>query len=270
MVPQQDLTMDMRNGSWHHFFEAIRTKAPWLYYYGLIHLIGAVLLILFRPVFDFEVMGMHALTKPTKFFLSSVLVAWAMAYFIPFLRKPKVLRRYTWTLILVFTFENLYIVVQAFRGVRSHFNMSDWFGPVLFPLMGIAISIFTIHTLFIGIRFWRAKLPELSPGLRAGIRWGIILFSIFAFEGGMIGANQGHVIGGPEVAEGLPFLGWKLYHGDLRVAHFFGMHAMQVLPLLGAWVFAKKAWAVHVVALLYGGLSFGILYWALLGRGLLG
>ena len=86
----------------------------------------------------------------------------------------------------------------------------------------------------------------------------------------MIGANQGHVVGGPEVTEGLPFLGWKFYHGDLRIAHFFGMHAMQVLPLIGAWFLAKKAWAVHLLAVLYGALAVGILYWALLGRGILG
>jgi len=134
-------------------------------------------------------MGMHALTKPTKFFISSILVAWAMAYFIPLLKKPKVLKRYTWTLVIVFGLENLYIVGQAFRGVRSHFNTIDWYGPMLFSLMGILISIFTIHTLVIGI---------------------------------------------------------------------------------GAWFLAKKAWAVHLLAVLYGALAVGILYWALLGRGILG
>ncbi|MFK8057266.1 MAG: hypothetical protein AB8F78_14175, partial [Saprospiraceae bacterium] len=119
-----------------HFFDAIRTKAPGLYYFGLVNLIGAVLLMLARPIFDVEVMGMHALTKPTKFFLSTVLVTWAMAYFVPLLKKPKVLSRYTWGLILTLGFENLYIIAQAFRGVRSHFNSSDWFGPILFPVMG--------------------------------------------------------------------------------------------------------------------------------------
>jgi len=55
-------------GSVRHFFHTIREKAPVFYYFGLVHLVLVALLILARPLFDVEVMGMHALTKPTTTF----------------------------------------------------------------------------------------------------------------------------------------------------------------------------------------------------------
>jgi cytochrome bd-type quinol oxidase subunit 2 len=47
-----------------------------------------------------------------------------------------------------------------------------------------------------------------------------------------ISLHQSHWVGGVHTdASGLPIFGWSRTAGDLRVAHFFGMHIMQAVPI---------------------------------------
>ncbi len=45
-------------------------------------------------------------------------------------------------------------------------------------------------------------------------------------------AQDSHAVGAE--GGGVPLFGWNRLGGDLRIAHFMGIHAMQAIPILGA------------------------------------
>jgi hypothetical protein len=80
-----------------------------------------------------------------------------------------------------------------------------------------------------------------------------------------------HTVGAPDGGAGIPVLHWSSRHGDLRVPHFFGLHAIQFVPLF-AWLFRRRRALTGVFA--FAGTyaaTVALLTWqALAGRPLLG
>jgi hypothetical protein len=73
----------------------------------------------------------------------------------------------------------------------------------------------------------------------------------------------------------LPLVNWSRDHGDLRIAHFFALHALQAFPFLG-WLLSCTAMPVKpqlaltcIGAAVYLGAVWLVFHQAMAGRPLL-
>ncbi len=81
------------------------------------------------------------------------------------------------------------------------------------------------------LHFIKQKTYDLTPAVVLSIQIGLIYFVLFSLFGGYISSLQGHTVDSVDGGEGLWFINWSKFFGDLRVAHFFGIHSLQIIPL---------------------------------------
>lgn len=190
-----------------------------------------------------EILGQNAWFKPLKFSLSigiyALTLAWMIGMLSRFRRAGWVAGTVTAVALLV---EQVIIVGAAALGTTSHFNVATPLNSTLWSVMAASISIVWAIELLVGGALFLSPIADAAR--RLAVRAGVVLGGVgmgLAFlmtgpaEGqiedfqGVIGA---HAVGVRDGGPGLPFLGWSIDGGDLRVPHFIGMHLLQALPLL--------------------------------------
>jgi hypothetical protein len=251
------------------FIPELKTRNKTLYYFGWVNIFGAIACLLLMLFDDTTVLGINAWIKPLKFFLSITIYCWTMGWFLYYLNEPKKVRYFNIMVLAVLIFEQAYVVYRAARGEQSHFNYSSAQAIILYSLMGVAITILVIWTGYFTYLFFRRSFPELSASYVWGIRLGLLFFEIFSLGAHIMASSGGHTVGAPDGGTGLPFVNWSRQYGDLRIAHFFGMHAMQLLPLYGFYI-SKSSKATILVSLIYCVLVSLVFIQALMGKPLLG
>lgn len=239
-----------------------------LYWFGLFNLLGCLVCAGLALTTTQQILGLNAFIKPAKFFVSIALFSWTMAWFTGLLPQRRKVAVYSWVIVTTLTFEMIIITGQAALGKLSHFNVTSFVDARLFDVMGLAITVLTIWTGYIGYLFFNLTSTAVQPGYLWGIRLGILIFVIFAFEGFLMAFRLSHTVGAADGGPGLPVLNWSVRYGDLRVAHFFGMHALQLLPLLGYYVTRRPFQIIALAAVYFLGVSF-LLMQALAGRPLI-
>jgi hypothetical protein len=209
--------------------------------------------------------GSPAWLKPTKFAISVSIYSLTLVWFLSFVDTSKKSRARAvtvlgWSIVLTFLAEWISIITQAFRGTTSHFNVSSPLDATLWAIMGLAIMILFITNILIAGLLLTQRFT--SPVFAWSLRLGLIITIIGLGEGylmtsptalQMAGWNNGeavtivgaHSVGVKDGGPGLPGLTWSTVGGDLRIGHFIGMHALQVLPFVGWFVSRRRKLSVR-------------------------
>ena len=232
--------------------------------------------------------GAPAWLKPFKFAVSTAIYSLTFAWIFGYLADwPRVRRVVGWTTAIVFVLEVAIIDAQAWRGTTSHFNASTTLDQVLLIVMGSAILIQTFVSVAVAVALWRQRFTDRPLGW--ALRFGMVLTIAGALTGPLmtrptaeqladVRAGKGmpiigaHSVGGRDGGPGVPVTGWSREHGDVRVPHFIGLHAIQALALVAVglrrW---RRSEGARVRAVLASAASYALLFllllwWALRGR----
>ena len=220
--------------------------------------------------------GVNVWVKPTKFLVSvgvfALTAAWFFGYVRPERRRSRAMRATAGTLIVAGTFELIYIGWQASQGLESHFNNDTAFFSAMYSLMGLFAVLLIGTTLPLAWEIGRRPAPHLRRDFVAAIVIGLLLtFLLGGGLGGYMSAQAGHAVG----TQGghVPLFGWNRSGGDLRIAHFLGIHAEQAIPILAALLAglgARVRWPLLIAgSLAYVLVTLGVFAQAVAGRPLL-
>ena len=265
------------HGRLHAFVGELRRRDPLLFWTAVVPLLFVPLLAAAAPFDERLLAGINPWIKPFKFIVSGAVYLLTLAWFMPDLPAgERARRRVSKVAAYSMLAEVLLITMQAARGTASHFNDRAPFDLAVFGLMGLLIMANTVAVGYVTWRFWRAGAGIPAPYLW-GLRLGLLFFVLASLEGFAMVRMMSHSVGVADGGPGLPFLNWSTRGGDLRVAHFVGLHALQVLPLVGH-LFSSRRAAEHVknpvawvcaIGALYAGFSLLLFLQAVSGSPLL-
>jgi len=174
--------------------------------------------------------GPISFRKPTTFGISFGLTTITLAWVAGQLRISD---RLGWLLLgplaVADTVEVVWVAVQRWRGVASHFNFATSLDTRLFLLGGVAIAVTVTVILVLTVLAFTAMraTPSMALAIRAGL---LVLLVGQAVGGWMIQHGVGPASDGQTV--GLTTFGAA---GVMKVPHAVAIHAIQVLPAL-AWL----------------------------------
>ncbi|MEO3975326.1 hypothetical protein [Streptomyces sp. CAU 1734] len=197
---------------------------------------------------DRILVGSPIWAKPFKFSVSFLVYGISLAWMLSLSTRARRVGHWAGTLVAVATVVEMAIVIaQVVRGRRSHFNNETDLDTTLFGIMGNTIVVLWLATLVIAILLFRTPLRDRASA------WALRLGSPIALIGAALGflmtfptraqqaaADRGerpdttgaHSVGVTDGGPSMPVTGWSTTGGDMRIPHFIGMHALQLLPLL--------------------------------------
>ncbi len=228
-------------------YRSIERWSPVLIQFSVANLFLLAVALVGLAVDPREITGAPAWLKPAKFGISGAIYLFTLAWMVREVPDSRMLRVASRLIAWIIAGETALIALQAARGTTSHFNIDTPINAAIFSTMGIGIATVWVMS---AVLLWvhaRTRAPDRAMALAlrlglalnilgAGVGWTMTQprpAQISAMRRGthpfLVGS---HTIGAPDGGAGLPITRWSAAHGDLRIPHFVGMHALQLLPLL--------------------------------------
>lgn len=223
-----------------NFFIELKRRNELLFWFGLFNLAVSIACVVLMAFEETQLLGVNRWLKPFKFYTSVGLMVLTMGWLLYYLKSAKQIKLYSWLICISMFFENGLIITQAIRNTTSHFNTTSAFNGIIFQAMGFFITVFTVTVMLVCVSFFKQKQFSIPVAYVWSIRLGILFFLFFSLEGGMMLGLLQHTVGGPDGSPGLPVVNWSTQYGDLRIAHFVGIHSLQALPLFGYYISKTK------------------------------
>jgi hypothetical protein len=239
----------------------IREGSPLIWWSSLAMMACALACLTLSLVDERTIIGQNVWDKPGKFFFSLAVqfstVAWGMS-FLPEAQRQS--RKISWpvaVMVLIGWLEVAYITFRAGRAEASHFNHSTPLAEMAYNFMGMGALIMTGVAFYAGVFIWRRRRDGLwTEAAALGLMLGAVLGT---FAGMYMGNQYSHWVGGDATdATGTGFFGWSTTGGDLRIAHFVGLHAAQFIPFAALSGSRLFVWLVALICALVTGGTFAI------------
>jgi hypothetical protein len=201
-------------------------------------------------------LGVPVWVKPAKFAFSIAVyclsLAWIFGFILNFRRTRQIVR---WITVSAMWIEMVIISFQAARGTTSHFNISSPLNATLFSIMGVAIVSQTLASIAVAVALFRQPFVDRALGLSLRLAMAITISGALLgglmtqpserqldqMRSGQLQSSGAHTVGGPDGEPGMPVTGFSKKHGDLRIPHFLGLHALQLIPLFALGLRRSRA-----------------------------
>ena len=224
------------------FFREVYRRSRVLAVTGWIHVVLLAGMLVISPFDSRLVVGINPWIKPIKFAISIVIYVWTVAWLLEYLRLSSWAKKImSWGISISMLTEIACIAAQAARGTTSHYNVSTPLDAAVFSIMGAMIANNTVFVLVLLIFFFIRSHDVVRPYLW-GIRSGLVIFLAASAIGGVMIIHGSHSVDVKDGGPGLPIVNWSTKGGDLRAAHFLGLHALQVLPIVGFLISRRRSW----------------------------
>ncbi|MGW1975102.1 hypothetical protein [Streptomyces sp. NPDC001889] len=197
---------------------------------------------------DRTLVGSPIWLKAFKFAISFGIYGLSLAWMLSLSTRARRTGWWAGTSVAVTTVVEMAIIVaQVIRGRQSHYNQGTELDETLWSIMGNTIVVLWGASLLIAILLFRSRLSDAASA------WALRLGAAITLAGAALGFLMtfpteeqsaaedrgetpdivgGHAVGVADGGPGMPLTGWSTTGGDLRIPHFVGMHALQLLPLL--------------------------------------